>query len=101
MRNARCEASSVERLGLRLLLLSLEGPLELFGTDRPHDREDLTQPARMPARLVEALPLKRLGELLVAQDPFVDEVLAQGLNRRRLAQNAAKRVDEIDRAKGL
>src|SRR2546429_1051702 len=85
------------RLGLRLFLLSLESPLELVGADRAHDREDFAEPARVAARFIEALALERFGKLLVAQDPFVDEVLAQGLNRRRLAEDAAERVDEVDR----
>src|SRR5438876_8250991 len=101
MRNAKCEASFVERLGLRLLLLSFESPLELFGADRPHDRENLAQPARMTARFIEALPLERFGKLLVAEDPFVDEVLAQRLDGRRLAENAPEGVDEVDRAEWL
>jgi len=55
----------------------------------------------MTARFVETLPLERLGKLLVGQDPFVDQVLAQRLNGRRLAEDPAKRVDEVDRAERL
>ena len=62
----------VGRLGLRIILLSLERTLELVGADGPHDREDLAEPPRMTARFVEPLPLERLGKLLVRQDPFVD-----------------------------
>src|SRR6185437_16254154 len=90
-----------ERLELRVLLLSLQRPLELFRADRSHDREHFAEPSRMTARFVETLPLERLGKLLVGQDPFVDQVLAQRLNGRRLAENPAKRVDEVDRAERL
>src|SRR5258705_4951353 len=101
MRNGRCEASFVGRLGLRLLVMSVERTIELVGVDGPHDREDLAELPRMTARFIEPLPLERLGKLLVGQDPFVDEVLAEGLNGRRLAEDPAQRVDEVDRAKGL
>src|SRR5712692_5600137 len=100
MRKARCEPS-VGRLGLRFLLLPLERLLELFRADRAHDRKDLAEPTRMAARFVEALPLERLGQLLVGEDALLDEVLAERLDGRRLTQEAAKRVDEVDRPEWL
>src|SRR5881296_710648 len=100
MRKATCDPFA-ERLGLRFLLLPLERLLELFRADGAHDREDLAKPARMAARFVEALPLERLGQLLVREDALLDEVLAEGLDGRRLTQEAAKRVDEVDRPEWL
>src|SRR5207253_1749795 len=76
-------------LGLRVLLLPIERLLQLLRADRSHDREHLAQPARVPAGLVETLSLERFGQLLVRDDARVDELLAEGLHGRRLAEDAA------------
>src|SRR5438309_8728183 len=97
MRKARCDPS-LGRLGLGFLLLPLERLLELVRADRAHEREDLAETARMATCIVEAQPPERLRELPAGEDAFLDEVLAQRPNSRRLAQEPAERVDEIDRA---
>ena len=55
----------------------------------------------MAAGFVETLTLEGFGKLIVREDPLVDEVLAEGLDGGRLAEDAAQRVDEVDRAEGL
>src|SRR3989475_10010986 len=84
-------------LVLRPAFLPRDGLIELFGRDRLYQRQDFAQPARMAFRLEAALHLERFAELFVRQDALLDEVLAEALDRGRIAEQSAKRVDEIDR----
>src|SRR5438093_7787163 len=89
-RAPRGRAASMPLLGA----LTLERPLELLGRDRLHQREHLAESAGVAAELERALHLERLGELLVADDALVDEVLPERLHRRRVADELMVVCDE-------
>src|SRR2546423_7409342 len=82
------------QLALRGPLLPLERLVELLGGPRPHEGKDLSEPARPAIGLERVLHREGFSKLIVREDPLLDQVLAEALDRGRVAEQPAKRVDE-------
>src|SRR5438045_3930580 len=66
-------------LTARAPFLSLERLVELLGGDRAHERQDLAQPARPAIGLQGVLHREGFSQLIVREDPFLDQVLPEAL----------------------